>query len=404
MDKRKPGRPATKDKAEKTNSWLNPKTGEPKIDEATGLPKEPKPAKDKAAAQNETYIDPVDGGVREASEKPLETDRVKATKGVPKLESQGSSLPSVPKSPRRGVDVYPDEAITEGGKAKAQADAESETREQEQIIPAKGRPDGTEPSDPPTASYTALHTHGPGRLPTEGKAGNALQKEHLNANPEQLLTQQGARPPVPEYWPEDSGEYLRAEAERLWFERQLASEKESEDGERASFRKDPMLKKTLDENRRYIAELSEEGHVKRVEAMKLSDEGEQAYLKKVPLAAKVNAENLQIRRDAELLWNKQIQEAQKVSSQGVGPYEAHRRPEAEDMAVAAATKPKMIEVLLKRKYAPVSWENESGEMQSQKGEVVETLPEGTVVKVAEKEAQRILHLNGIAVPTSRTFA
>lgn len=63
--------------------------------------------------------------------------------------------------------------------------------------------------------------------------------------------------------------------------------------------------------------------------------------------------------------------------------------------------PGTIEVLLKRKYAPINTTNDAGETVPQ-GEIKDTLPAGSTVSLPEKEAFRAMKL-GIAEPTAATF-
>lgn len=63
--------------------------------------------------------------------------------------------------------------------------------------------------------------------------------------------------------------------------------------------------------------------------------------------------------------------------------------------------PGTIEVLLKRKYAPMNTINDAGETVPQ-GEIKDTLPAGSTVNLPEKEAFRAMKL-GIAEPTAATF-
>jgi hypothetical protein len=301
-------------------------------------------------------------------------------------DKSGSDGVHVPADPSQ----TPPKDPTETGKPQPQAD-----------VIAKGRPEGTNP-EPPTALVSELDVPGPGRLPTD-HSGNVLVKEHYNANPEQLLTQQGPNQP-PENFPEGTAEREYAEAEKLGEKQRADAQRESDRGTAEQYRRDPMVKRAHEENRRILEEIEEAGHKERVAAQRESDKGDALQDKKTPEQARANERALNERRRIEELQHEQRVEAERVSNEARQPLETNLRVEQPEAAPTRA-KPKMVEVELKRKYAPLSWEDpESGELQSQSGEVMRTLPEGTVVKVSEKEAQRILHLNGIAVPTKQTFA
>lgn len=78
-----------------------------------------------------------------------------------------------------------------------------------------------------------------------------------------------------------------------------------------------------------------------------------------------------------------------------------------EAAIAAAQKAegkkgdKYVEVLLTRKYAPQQIADEDGNLVDQ-GEVSQTLPAGSTVRLPQKEASRALQL-GIATATDKTF-
>jgi hypothetical protein len=97
--------------------------------------------------------------------------------------------------------------------------------------------------------------------------------------------------------------------------------------------------------------------------------------------------------------------------------------EATPVAPVEAAKPKTIEVRIMRKYCPefIIEEDGTARKNGESGHfeyiVPETTPKlneqgkvtndliilGTVAKLLTKEAHRVLHLNGIAVPTSQTY-
>jgi hypothetical protein len=327
--------------------------------------------------------------------------------GKPKLDAaSGTKVPDPDHLERSGDDKAGRDAVhvphdpsqtplkdpTETGKPQPQAD-----------VIAKGRPEGTQP-EPPTALVEELDVVGPGRLPTD-HSGSVKVKEHYNANPEQLLTQQGPNQP-PSNFPEGTAEREYAEAEKLGDKQRADAQRESDEGTAEQYRRDPMVKRAHEENRRIIEELEEEGHRQRVAAIRESEKGEAKQDKKTPEQARRNEEALKERREEEIRQHEQRVEAERVSNEAPQPLETNLRldePEAE--AKRASAKPKMVEIQLNRKYAPFSWEDpETGEVRTQQGEIMQTFPEGTTLKVSEKDARRALHTNNIASPSKAYLA